>query len=106
MEKAPDGDVEIKSLGLLPRFIGQGLGGHLLTVAVERAWAPIEDGGMGATRVWLHTCTHDHPHALHNYQARGFRVCKIEVEPANSPIRSFWALMVGAEGTLDQTDKL
>ena len=42
MEKATDGTVEIKSFGLLPAFIGQGLGGHLLTIAVERAWAPTE----------------------------------------------------------------
>jgi ribosomal protein S18 acetylase RimI-like enzyme len=100
MEKSPEGDVEIKSFGLLSAFIGQGLGGHLLTVAVERAWAPTGadgdvGGGMGATRVWLHTCTHDHPHALDNYIARGFRVCKTEVGPANRPIPSFWDLVEG-----------
>lgn len=89
MEKSPEGEVEIKNMGLLPAFIGQGIGGHLLTVAVEKAWA------WGATRVWLHTCTHDHPHALHNYQARGFRICKTEVEPANEPIPSFWELVEG-----------
>jgi GNAT superfamily N-acetyltransferase len=89
IEKSPEGDVEIKNFGLLPAFIGQGLGGHLLTVAAERAWA------WGATRVWLHTCTHDHPHALHNYIARGFRVCKTEVAPANRPIPSFWDLVEG-----------
>jgi hypothetical protein len=27
---------------------------------------------MGATRVWLHTCTLDSPVALPNYEARGF----------------------------------
>jgi GNAT superfamily N-acetyltransferase len=89
IEKCPEGDVQIKNIGLLPAFIGQGLGGHLLTVAVERAWA------WGATRVWLHTCTHDHPHALCNYIARGFRECKTEVGPANRPIPSFWELVEG-----------
>jgi hypothetical protein len=29
-------------------------------------------------RVWLHTCTKDHPHALSNYQARGFQVFRTE----------------------------
>jgi GNAT superfamily N-acetyltransferase len=95
MEKASEGDVEIKSFGLLPAFIGLGLGGHLLTVAVERAWA------WGATRVWLHTCTHDHPHALQNYQARGFRVFKIVEEPANAPIPSFWELAAGTRQTVN-----
>lgn len=62
-----DGSVEIAYFGLLPDFVGKGLGKHLLTVAVERAWT------MGAHRVWLHTCTLDHPSALPNYKARGFR---------------------------------
>jgi GNAT superfamily N-acetyltransferase len=71
-----NGTEPVSKRGLLPAFIGQGLGGHLLTVAVERAWAPTgadQDvgGGMGATRVWLHTCSHDHPHALQNYVALG-----------------------------------
>lgn len=59
-------DVEIVYFGLFSRFTGQGLGAHLLTVAVERAWA------MDARRVWLHTCSFDHPAALANYRARGF----------------------------------
>src|SRR5262249_2764372 len=34
MEAAPGGEAEIVNFGLLPRFVGRGLGGHLLTVAV------------------------------------------------------------------------
>lgn len=60
--------VEISQFGVVPRCFGRGLGGHLLCDAVRRAR---ELGGGG--RVWLHTCTADHPHALPNYQARGFR---------------------------------
>jgi GNAT superfamily N-acetyltransferase len=56
-----------------------GLGGPLLSAAVTRAWE------MGARRVWVHTCDLDHPRALANYQARGFRVfhveCKVEQLP-------------------------
>lgn len=62
----PDGSVEIAYFGLVGRFIGRGLGAHLLTDAVEEAWR------AGATRVWLHTCTLDSPAALPNYRARGF----------------------------------
>lgn len=66
LEVQPGGSVEICYFGLLPHFIGHGLGGALLTDAVNQAWE------AGARRVWLHTCTLDHPAALANYQARGF----------------------------------
>ena len=82
IEKQTDGSVEIISLGLLARHFGQGLGGHLLTVTVERAWV------IGANRVWLHTCTHDHEHALANYLARGFQIVKETDGPANRPRES------------------
>ncbi len=67
-----DRSVEIAYLGLLDAFTGEGLGKYLLSAAVRQAWAP------GASRVWLHTCTLDHPAALPNYLARGFRVFKTE----------------------------
>src|SRR6185503_3277753 len=63
----PDGSVEIGYFGLLPDFLGRGLGKHMLTAAVKEMWR------MGANRVWLHTCTLDHPSALPNYLKRGFQ---------------------------------
>jgi ribosomal protein S18 acetylase RimI-like enzyme len=71
--------VEIAYFGLLPQFTGKGLGGHLLTEAARRGFA------MGASRVWVHTCSLDHPRALANYQARGFRVFKVETEEKELP---------------------
>ena len=70
LERTADGSVEIAYFGLLPQFTGRGLGGHLLAAAIERGW------GMGAARVWVHTCTLDHPVALANYQARGMKLYK------------------------------
>ena len=72
LERQREGNVELAYFGLLPRFVGKGLGGELLTAALARAW------DMGATRVWVHTCDLDHPQALQNYQARGFGVFRIE----------------------------
>jgi GNAT superfamily N-acetyltransferase len=72
LERQDEGDVEIVYFGLLPEFIGQGLGGLLLTEAVRRAWV------RHTSRVWLHTCTLDHPYALRNYLARGFRIFRHE----------------------------
>jgi GNAT superfamily N-acetyltransferase len=68
-----DRSVEIAYFGLLPDFIGRGWGKYLLTRAVQTAWA------SGTHRVWLHTCTLDHPAALPNYVKRGFQPVREEV---------------------------
>jgi GNAT superfamily N-acetyltransferase len=74
-ELRPDegASVEIAYFGLLPHAQGQGLGGHLLTHALTRAFEL-------APRAWVHTCTLDGPHALPNYKARGLRPFRTEVE--------------------------
>ncbi len=69
----PADSAEVAYFGLLPAFIGRGLGKHLLSVAVEQAYT------LGARRVWLHTCTKDHPSALPNYLDRGFVPFRTEV---------------------------
>ncbi|WP_344671026.1 GNAT family N-acetyltransferase [Catenulispora yoronensis] len=73
-DRHADGEVEIKSFGLVPEKVGQGLGGHALTLAVRQAW----DLHPDVTRVWLHTASDDHPGALPNYHRRGFRTFKTE----------------------------
>jgi len=72
LRKEADGGTEIAYFGLLPAFLGRGLGKFLLTEAVERAFA------RGASRVWLHTSSLDHSSALPNYLARGFSIWKQE----------------------------
>ena len=79
LKRDADGSVEIAYFGLLPEFTRRGLGKHLLTEAVEHAWAE------GARRVWLHTCTLDDAAALPNYVARGFRPFKTEGYVADVP---------------------
>ncbi len=74
-----DGSVEIAYFGLFPDAIGQGLGKHLLSCAVRDAWA------LEPARVWLHTCTLDHPAALTNYRKRGFVPYKTETYEVNFP---------------------
>ena len=75
LEMSDDQEVEIKYFGLAPRFIGKGLGGYLLTYAIQQAWDV-----CNAKRVWVHTCSLDHPSALANYQARGLVLYHQEVE--------------------------
>jgi GNAT superfamily N-acetyltransferase len=75
-------DVELRYFGLVPEWIGRGVGGWLLDRAIERAWA------MGPARLLLETCTLDGPAALPNYLARGFAVVREEhrvKELANGP---------------------
>lgn len=69
--------VEIAYFGLLPNFIGRGLGGYLLSQAISQAWQ------WGTRRVWVHTCSLDHPSALSNYQARGLQLYNTETKTDN-----------------------
>jgi GNAT superfamily N-acetyltransferase len=73
------GSVELKYFGLTPQFIGRGLGSPLLSAAVRRALS------LGPGRVTLNTCTLDHPAALPNYLARGFRAIRTERQQRTLP---------------------
>ena len=87
LEGQRNGSAEICYFGLLPEFIGKGHGRALLQDAIDKAW------DLGGRRVWLHTCTLDHPNALRNYQARGFEVFKeesIHVDLPSEPLQP-WA---------------
>lgn len=75
LRTSPEGPVEIAYFGLMPGRLGRGLGAHLLTHATDEAWR------RGATRVWLHTCSLDHPAALTNYLRRGFSIDRVETLP-------------------------
>jgi GNAT superfamily N-acetyltransferase len=82
LERQPGDQVELVYFGLLPQFIGKGIGGALLDAAIRRAWE------MGAKRVWVHTCSLDHPRALEAYQRHGFRVFKEELAEPDLPDRT------------------
>ncbi|MCE7082295.1 GNAT family N-acetyltransferase [Streptomyces sp. ST2-7A] len=88
LEGQSDGVVEISYFGLLPDFRGRRIGGHLLSEGVARAWDLAErwPGREETRRVWVHTCSLDGPHALANYERRGFRVYDVhrEVETVRS----------------------
>ena len=75
---AEDDSVEIAYFGIVAAEFGHGFGKHLLSSAVRDAWA------HGPRRVWLHTCTLDHPNALPNYLARGFTPYRTETYEVDS----------------------
>ncbi len=70
---------ELSYLALVPELTGRGLGRWLMAQALQRAWRP------GVTRVWVHTCTLDHPHALKFYLASGFTAYRRTVETFADP---------------------
>jgi ribosomal protein S18 acetylase RimI-like enzyme len=75
---AEDDSVEIAYFGIVAAEFGRGFGKHLLSSAVRDAWA------LDPQRVWLHTCTLDHPAALPNYIARGFTPYRTETYEVDS----------------------
>jgi GNAT superfamily N-acetyltransferase len=70
---------ELSFFGVVPEAIGCGWGRILMNEAIRRAWEqPIR-------RLWVHTCSLDHPGALQFYIRSGFRPYKRAVEIADDP---------------------
>ena len=63
---------EIAYFGILKEYIGKGYGGFLLSEALKI-------GFKNANRIWVHTCSLDHPNAIENYKSRGMKVFKTEI---------------------------
>lgn len=72
-------DVEVSFFGLVPEATGQGLGPRMMAAALQEAWRP------ETRRVWLHTCTLDHPGALTFYRRCGFAPYKRAIEVMDDP---------------------
>jgi len=72
-------ECELSYFGLVPDLAGQGLGRWLMAEALTRAWAP------GIERVWVHTCTLDHPAALSFYRRSGFTAIRRTIETFADP---------------------
>ena len=83
------GACELSYVGLIPELAGQGHGRWLMANALALAWA------KDIARVWVHTCTLDHPSALGFYRASGFTAISRTVETFPDP-RLSGALPVGA----------
>tara|TARA_Y100000741_G_C17963120_1_gene440690 strand:+ start:37 stop:540 length:504 start_codon:yes stop_codon:yes gene_type:complete len=65
-------DCEIAYFGILEEYIGKKIGAYLLSEAIKKSFK------NGSKRVWVHTCSLDHKHALDNYLSRGMKVFKSE----------------------------
>ena len=63
--RQPD-EIELVQFGLMPDFIGKGLGSWFLQWTIDKVWS------YQPKRFWLHTCTLDHPAAVPTYKKAGF----------------------------------
>ncbi len=73
------GQCELVFFGVTANLIGSGASRWLMNRALELAWS------RPVVRVWLHTCTFDHPAALPFYQRSGFRPFRRQIEIADDP---------------------
>lgn len=72
-------DIEIAFFGVVPRLLGKRAGRALLQHCLPLAWA------HQPQRIWLHTCTLDHPGALAFYRKAGFIPYRRAIEIADDP---------------------
>jgi GNAT superfamily N-acetyltransferase len=72
LDRRRPGQIELVQFGLTRPFFGQGLGKWFLQWTIDKAWS------YEPQRLWLHTCTLDHPAALPNYLKRGFSLYRQE----------------------------
>jgi GNAT superfamily N-acetyltransferase len=70
---------EIAFFGLITELAGKKLGRWLMAETLARAWH------KDVKRVWVHTCTLDHPSALNFYRHQGFVAFERQVETFADP---------------------
>jgi GNAT superfamily N-acetyltransferase len=64
LDRRNNDEIELVQFGLMPKFLGQGLGKYFLQWTIDKAWS------YQPKRFWLRTCTLDHP--APNYLKSGF----------------------------------
>src|SRR5882762_2182909 len=79
LDRRTGSEVEVAYFGLTADLVGRGAGQYLMKQGLEEAWAYAPD------RVWVHTCTLDHPRALSFYLKAGFVPYERAVEVADDP---------------------
>lgn len=79
LDRSRPGEVKLEYFGLVPAWIGAGLGGFFLRTLLHEAWRGEVE------RVWLHTCSEDHPSAVAVYRRVGFEPYDRRVEWVPDP---------------------
>mgnify|MGYP002003101671 CR=1 FL=1 len=70
---------ELSFFAMVPEMTGKGHGRWLMANALSLGWR------NGIDRLWVHTCTLDHPRALGFYRSSGFTAFKQTIETFSDP---------------------
>ena len=73
------GECVLSYFALVPELIGKGHGRWLMAQTLALAWR------TGVERLWVHTCTLDHPAALPFYRKAGFTAFRRTIETFPDP---------------------
>ena len=65
-------EIELIQMGILKENQGKKFGSFLLEYIIYKAFE------KDVERIWVHTCSLDHKHALDNYLSKGFKIFKEE----------------------------
>jgi|TARA_B110000438_G_scaffold297564_2_gene344137 ribosomal protein S18 acetylase RimI-like enzyme len=65
-------EIELINMGILKEYRGKQLGSKLLSHSINVA------AKKTPKRMWVHTCSLDHKHALSNYKSKGFKIFQEE----------------------------
>jgi GNAT superfamily N-acetyltransferase len=65
-------EIELIQMGILKEYQGKKFGSFLLEYIIHKAFI------KNVRRVWVHTCSLDHKHALDNYLSKGLKIFKKE----------------------------
>ena len=79
LDSRASGECEIAFFGLVPELTGKGHGDWLMAHALALGWR------SQVKRMWVHTCTLDHPGALGFYRRHGFTPFARAVETFADP---------------------
>jgi GNAT superfamily N-acetyltransferase len=63
-------EIEIKFFGIMPEFLGHGLGTYFLDACVRLAWS------YKPKRLWVRSDATDHPGAAATYEKVGFQTAQ------------------------------
>ena len=65
-------EIELIQMGILKEYQGKKLGSFLLSYIIHKTFK------QNIKRLWVHTCSLDHKHALNNYLSKGLSIFKEE----------------------------